>query len=95
MRFLTLEKFGEVEVEVQNVKIWIDSQMIDKTSQTQAVHVLFIYSLKADYMFRPSSLGHHQAISLYPGNCTIYDRVCEIKSLLFNEVSFFVYKILI
>jgi len=46
-------------------------------------------------MFRLSSLGHHQVISRYRGNCTIYDTVCEIKSLLLNEVSFFVYKYVI
>ena len=54
-------------------------------SQTQSVHVLFIYLqgrvFKGDYMFRPSSLGHHQVISLYRGNYTVYDRICELKSL--------------
>jgi len=29
-------------------------------------------------MFRPSSLGHHQVISLYRGDYTIYDTMCEI-----------------
>jgi len=50
-------------------------------SQTQLVRVLFLYKLwlkKVDYMFRPSSLGHHQVISLYRGKCTIYDVMCEI-----------------
>ena len=45
-------------------------------------------------MFRPSSLDHHQLTSLYLGNYTMYDIICEIKSL-FNEISFFVYKILL
>jgi len=62
--------------------------MIDKMSQTQSVHVLFIYLqgrvFKGDYMFRPSSLGHHQVISLYRGNYTIYDTIFDIKSLLFK-----------
>jgi len=35
-------------------------------------------ALKVGYMFRPSSLGH-QVISLYRGNYTIYDTICEIK----------------
>jgi len=52
-------------------------------------------SLKVDYMFRLSLLGRHQVISLYRGNYTIYDTMCEIKSLLFNEISFFVNKIII
>jgi hypothetical protein len=46
-------------------------------------------------MFRFSSLSHRQVISPYRGNCTIYDTVCEIKPLLFNEFSFFVYKYVI
>jgi hypothetical protein len=41
-------------------------------------------------MFRLSSLGHHQVISVYRGNCTIYDTIPKIKSLLFNEISFFI-----
>jgi len=52
-------------------------------------------SFKVDYMFRPCSLNHNQVISLYRGNYTMYDTICEIKSLLFNEISFFVYKNLI
>ena len=46
-------------------------------------------------MFQPSSLDHHQVTSLYLGNYTIYETIREIKSLLFNEISFFVYKILL
>jgi len=41
-------------------------------------------------MFRPSSLGHHHGMRLYRGNYTIYDTMCEIKSLLFNEVCYVV-----
>jgi len=71
--------------------------MVDKMSQTQLVHVLLITScnLKVDYMFRLYSLGRHQVISLYRGNYTIYDTICGIKSLLFNEILFIVYKILL
>ena len=36
-------------------------------------------SLKVKYMFRPSSIGHHQVISLYRGNYTIY-----VKKLIPN-----------
>jgi len=35
-------------------------------------------SLKVDYVFRPSALGHHQGIILYRGNYTIYGTICEI-----------------
>jgi len=68
--------------------------MIDKMSQTQLVHV-FVCSLKVDYVFWLSLLGHHQVIRLYRGNYTIYDTIYEIKSLLFNEILFFVCKILL
>jgi hypothetical protein len=44
--------------------------------------------LKFDYMFRPFSLGHNPFISLYLGNYKIYDTICGIKSLFFNEISF-------
>jgi len=35
-------------------------------------------------MFRPSFLGHHQVVCLIQGHYTI----CDIKSLVFNEISF-------
>jgi len=44
-------------------------------------------SLKIDYMFRLSSLGHRQVVSHNLGNYTIYDTVCEL-SLLFNDILF-------
>jgi hypothetical protein len=55
--------------------------------------MIYLYGVvfKVDYMFRLYSLGHHQVVSLYRANCTI----CKIKSLLFNEISFFVYKIIL
>jgi len=39
--------------------------MVDKMSQTQLVHILFIYKVqfKSDYVFWPSTLGHRQVIS--------------------------------
>jgi hypothetical protein len=46
-------------------------------------------------MFRPFSLGHHQVISLSRGNYIMYDIMCDIKLLVINEISFFVYKTLI
>ena len=46
-------------------------------------------------MFRPSTLGHHQVTSLNRGNHTMYDTICGNMSLLFIEISFFVYKNLI
>jgi len=46
--------------------------------------LLVISTDSGDYMFRPSFLGHHQVVSLIQGNYTIRD----IKSLLFNEISF-------
>jgi hypothetical protein len=39
-------------------------------------------------MFRPSSVGHHQVISIIRGNYTIYDTLCNVKPLVFNEISF-------
>ena len=33
---------------------------------------------KGDYMFRPSSLGHHQVVILIRGNHTIYNTIYEL-----------------
>jgi hypothetical protein len=38
-------------------------------------------------MLRPSSLGH-QIISIIRGNYTVYDTICNVKPLVFNEISF-------
>ena len=38
-------------------------------------------------MFRPVTLGHRQVVSLNRGNHTMYDKICGIRSLLFNESS--------
>ena len=63
--------------------------MVDKMSQKQIVHKLFIYRVyfKIDYMFRPFTLGHHQVISFDQGNYTMNNTICGIRSLLFNEIS--------
>jgi len=41
----------------------------------------------SDYMFRLSSLGHHQVVSLYRGNYTMYGMIQYVELLLFNETS--------
>jgi len=58
----------------------MQSQMVDKMSQTQLVHILFIYKvqLKSYYMFRPFTLSHHQIASLNHGNHKMYDVKIDI-----------------
>jgi hypothetical protein len=41
-------------------------------------------------MFRHFSLGHHQVISRSGEKYKIYDKMCSIKLLKINEISFFV-----
>ena len=56
----------------------------DKQNELKTTTACIIY-LQGDYMFRPTSLGHHQVISIYRRNYTIYDTTFEIKSLLFEQ----------
>jgi hypothetical protein len=55
-------------------------------SQTQLVYILLYLQrvARSDYVFRPSLLGHHQVVGFNQGDYTIWD----IKSLIFNEISF-------
>jgi len=40
---------------------------------TTRVYIIYLQAVvfRSDYMFRLSSLCHHQVVSLYRGNCTI------------------------
>jgi hypothetical protein len=79
-----------------NISNRISYYIILYHKDNQCIYYLFTRCiLKVDYMFRLSSLGHHHFISFYPENYTIYDTIYEIKSFLFNEISFFVHKILL
>jgi len=46
-------------------------------SDTTRVYIIYLKSVVfwIDYMFRLSSLGHHQAVSHYRGNYTIYGMI--------------------
>jgi len=46
----------------------------------------------SDYMFRLSSLGHHQVVSLYRGNYTMYDMMQYVKFIIVQRDLVFVYK---
>jgi len=62
--------------------------MIDRMSQTQLVDVLFIYKavvFKDDYMFRPSSLGHHHVVNPNRGSHKIWSNMW----ILWNLISVF------
>jgi len=36
----------------------------------------------SDYIFRLSSLGHHQVVSLYRGNYTMHDTIQYVKFII-------------
>jgi hypothetical protein len=38
--------------------------------------------------YRPSSLGHHQVVSIIRRNYTICDKMCNVESLVSNEILF-------
>jgi len=46
---------------------------------TRACMIYFTRCRLSDYMFLLSSLGHHQIVSLYRGNYTMYDLIQYVK----------------
>jgi len=46
----------------------------------------------SDYMFRLSSLGHHQVVSLYRGNYTMCNMIQYVKFIIIQRHLVFVYK---
>jgi len=67
-----------------------------KLNTTRASMICFKRSSLGDYLFRLSSLGHHQVVNLYRGNYTIYGMVQYVKLfLLFDEISFLSIKVFI
>jgi len=46
---------------------------ISKSDTTTACMIYFTRCSLSDYMFRLSSLGHHQVVSLYRGNYAMYN----------------------
>jgi len=45
----------------------------------------------SDYMFRLSSVGHHQVVSFYLGNYTMYDMIQYVKFIIIPRDFVFIY----
>ena len=60
-----------------------------KISQTQLQYVRFIFTRcsLSDCMFRLSSLGHHQVVSLNRGNYTLYNMIQYVKFYCYSTRS--------
>jgi len=51
--------------------------------------------LKVEYMFRPSSLGHHKVVSLYEETIQYMIKYVKLNHCCSTRSPFFVYKILL